>query len=189
MLFYSSKLFVALAASSMILAKGTISGVQTIQTMQPKETATVETKKETEYIATPSPTKRPSKIESISTDSVDEMVVPTPEPTPEATPTEETPSNSTSTNKASNSYSNSSRNNSTTTYNPPAQNNSDGGQESASSEEDTGIQSNANRYEGSQKQGATSGPYTDATACEVARRNVTTAGGCSSSNGQWYFSY
>lgn len=89
MLFYPSKIFIALSSSALILANGTIGSVQAIQTMaeQAIDTVTVaSTEDPTDTIASNTAPKE-SKTETIGTGSIREVATPTPKPTPTPTPT------------------------------------------------------------------------------------------------------
>lgn len=89
MLFYSSKIFVALSSSALILANGAIGSVKAVEkfiansadTVIAVDTSTPDSKE------TGNTTPKESKTNSIGTESTKKIPTPTPEPTPTPTPT------------------------------------------------------------------------------------------------------
>lgn len=128
MLFYPSKIFVALSLSSLILARGTVGSIEALQitTSHGDIIATTETPVEPTD-TTPEPTSttiastpKEAKTETIGTGTVTAVATPTPEPTPTPTeaPVEQTTIVVNNTNNSSSHTTNNSNNN--TTYVPPA---------------------------------------------------------------------
>lgn len=115
MLFYSSKLFMALTVSSLILTKGTIGGISKISSMIPQDVAVTKT----DNIIVSSEDDEPLREDAIGTGTVKNIATPTPEPTP--TPTPEIVKEKTN-NSNTNSLSNNSSSNSNSTSNSSAAN-------------------------------------------------------------------
>lgn len=185
MLFYSSKIFVTLSLSSLILARGAVGSVNAIQSVPQKKntvaaTASAVISAEPKVSATT--TQKKAKTESINTDTVTLMATPTPEATTEPTQNvaqQHTSQANTTANNAS------TANNNPASYNPPAPDNS-GYQEVDNGEEDTGYENNSTQYVSTPEQ---SESFADFNACQARATSLAASGhtnsGCYYANGNY----